>query len=201
MANGDSISIWLDEVKQGDEEAARKIWERYFPDLVQLARGHLRSLPRQVADEEDVALSALNSFFQAAERGRFPDLTSRDSLWRLLSRMTHRKAVDLIRHTLKQKAGGGKVRAMSQLGSDQPSRQIDYVACAELTPEIALLVADQCRVLLETLDDNQLQTMALAKMEGYTNDEIAEQLHCSLRTVERRLNLIRRKWEAQLDTQ
>jgi DNA-binding NarL/FixJ family response regulator len=31
--------------------------------------------------------------------------------------------------------------------------------------------------------------------EGYTNEEIAEQLGCPLRTVERRLHLIRKKWQ------
>jgi DNA-directed RNA polymerase specialized sigma24 family protein len=39
--------------------------------------------------------------------------------------------------------------------------------------------------------------LATAKLEGYTNDEIAEQLGCSQRTVERRLHLIRKKWEQE----
>lgn len=57
-------------------------------------------------------------------------------------------------------------------------------------------VADECRKLLEHLDPD-LQALALAKMNGDTNDEIAEQLTCSVRTVERRLHLIRQTWEEE----
>jgi len=39
--------------------------------------------------------------------------------------------------------------------------------------------------------------VALAKMEGYTNDEIAAQLECAPRTVERKLRLIRSLREAE----
>ena len=34
----------------------------------------------------------------------------------------------------------------------------------------------------------------LWKLEGYTNPEIAEQLECTLRTVERKLERIRAYW-------
>ena len=210
MSAGDSVSVWIEEVKKGDEEAAQKLWDAYFPDLIGVARRHLRSLPRRVADEEDVALSALNCFFNAAEQDRFPDLAGRDSLWRLLSRITQRKAVSLIRRTLSQKQGGGDVRGESVLASNQSSLNdgLAGVAVEELTPELTAIMienfrhlldglADECRRLLEGLGDEQLQAIALAKMEGYTNDEIAAKLDIALRTVERRVSLIRSKWQRE----
>ena len=85
MSSDDSFSRWIDEVKQGNSSAAERIWAQCFPQLVLFARDRLRGLPRRAADEEDVALSAMDSFFRAAERGRFPDLADRDGLWRLLT--------------------------------------------------------------------------------------------------------------------
>ena len=108
MSSRDSISRWIVKIKQGDEAAAQTIWDRCFPDMVRLARTRLRATSRRMADEEDVALSALNSFCRAAQQGRFPDLAGSDGLWRLLSEMAKRKAVDLIRRNQRRKAGETK---------------------------------------------------------------------------------------------
>ena len=64
---------------------------------------------RAVSDEEDVVLSVFDSFYAAAEKGRFPDLSDRDDLWRLLLRMSARKVIDKRRHELRQRRGGDVV--------------------------------------------------------------------------------------------
>ena len=198
MSSSESVVGLIEQVRAGNEQAAHAIWDAYFPDLVRIARQHLSSMPRRVADEEDVALSALNSFFQAAEKGRFPDLAGRDDLWRLLSRMTQRKAVDLIRQTLNKSRGGGAVRGDSVFSAQQSDtgEGLAGEAVEELTPELVAIVAENCRQLLESLEDDELKAIAMAKMQGYTNDEIAERSDVALRTVERRLNLIRSKWKS-----
>ena len=66
---------------------------------------------------------------------------------------------------------------------------------SEPTPAFAAQVAEQLRRLLGRLDDPSLRSLALWKMEGFTNEEAAEKLSCSLATVERKLRLIRRAWE------
>src|SRR6185437_2028102 len=78
-----SVTRWLRSLEAGDGGggAAEELWRRYFGDLVRLARARLRGAPRAVADEEDAALSAFDSFCQGATRGRFPRLTDRDDLW------------------------------------------------------------------------------------------------------------------------
>ena len=70
------------------------------------------------------------------------------------------------------------------------------------TPEFAAMMADQCRELLDLLDDKPrrgppLRELAVRKMEGYTNAEMAEQFDCSKRTIERGLNLIRKRWKEE----
>ncbi len=196
MSSDESVSIWIKEVTDGNEDAAQKLWDRYFPDLLILARNGLRTAPRRMVDEEDVALSALNSFFGAAQKGRFPDLANRDSLWRILSRMTQRKAVDVLRRHLAQKRGGDFVLGESRLHAPcSINVGLAQFPSDDINPELSALATEQCQVLMESLEDPQLRQIALAKMEGYTNEEISKQLDLAIRTVERRLQLIRKTWE------
>jgi hypothetical protein len=83
MASGGSVTHWLGAIKNGEAAAAQKLWEAYYRRLVGLARQRLGETPRGAADEEDVALSALNSFVEGLAHGRFPQLNDRDDLWRL----------------------------------------------------------------------------------------------------------------------
>src|SRR4051794_38944348 len=67
-----SVTVWIEGLKAGDPEAAEKLWRRYFEALVRVARGRLRGASRAVADEEDAALNAFDSFCRGAARGRYP---------------------------------------------------------------------------------------------------------------------------------
>lgn len=192
-----SITKWVADVRDGGSTAAAGLWNRYYRRLVGLARVKLRDSPRRVVDEEDVVLAAFNSFFRAAEDGRFPQLDDRDDLWQILVMLTARKALDQIKYQTREKRGGGMVRGESvfmQRYSEEEQAGIDQVVGSEPTPEFASQVAEQCAELLEQLDDSTLQEVALAKMEGYRNDEIAERLGVRTRTVERKLRIIREIW-------
>lgn len=96
MPSSDSISFWINQLKAGDHAAVQKLWESFFLRLVRLARAKLHGATRREADEEDIALSAFDSFCRGAENGRFPQLSDRDDLWRLLVALTERKAIGLI---------------------------------------------------------------------------------------------------------
>lgn len=196
MAAKGSVSRWMDQVRQGDEEAAQKLWERYFDQLIHLARNQLRGLPKGPADEEDVVLHTFDSFCRGAQEGRFPELSDRNNLWRLLIAMTANKAKDLARHERRQKRGGGKVLnegAFTGGDDSRPSPLLDVIS-RDPTPEFAAELAEDVERRLDQLDDETLRQIALWKMEGHQNDEIAEKLGCVSRTVERKLQLIRRLW-------
>jgi DNA-directed RNA polymerase specialized sigma24 family protein len=192
-----SITVWLEELKRGNGDAARRIWERYFPDLVALARQKLRGVPQRMEDEEDVALSALDSFCRAADLGRFPDLNDRRSLWRLLSRITHRKAIDVARRT-HTKLGEANVRHLESSVAEN-GRVLDLAHDNELEADVAAMVTEQLHHLLQLLPDNQLRRIAIARMEGRTNKEIAQLIGRAVRTVERRLAYIRVIWKEEAD--
>ena len=192
-----SVTRWIHQLQAGDRAAAQELWNRYFRRLVGLARCKLQGAQRRAADEEDVVLSAFESFFRGAEQGRFPRLDDRDNLWRLLVVITERKARNLVQHERRQKRGGGEMRreAASADGGDPLAEAgINEFASRGPTPEMAAQVADQCRRLLELLGDVTLRSVAVWKMEGYTNAEIADKLGCVPVTVERKLQLIRRVW-------
>lgn len=196
MSPHDEITAWIAKVHTGDERAAQAIWETYFAELVTLARKKISTMPRRVADEEDIALSAMNSFFRGAKAGRFPQLADRHDLWRLLVTITARKSVALQRKHYRQKRGGGKVRGESVFLSPGDSQDggIGRALGDSPTPQLVAQMVESCEQLLEQLGDDILRAIALKKMEGYTNDEIAEQLGCTTRTVERKLERIRGKW-------
>jgi RNA polymerase sigma factor (sigma-70 family) len=200
MTSQSSITQWLDQVKDGDGHAVQKIWERYFSRLVRMARKKLKDAPRRVADEEDVVIMAFDSFFRGAEAGRFPKLEDRDDLWQVLVMITARKAINQVQHDRRQKRGGGQVRGESVFLadlSDEERAGIDQVVGSDPSPEFASQVTDQCEELLKQLGDDTLERIALAKFEGYTNDEIAAQLDVRTRTIERKLRTIREIWSVE----
>jgi DNA-directed RNA polymerase specialized sigma24 family protein len=191
-----SVTRWIDALRAGDEVAARELWQRYFESLVRLARSRLRSQARRVADEEDVALSAFDSFYTGMARGRFPDLADRHDLWRLLVTITARKAANQERWAARQKRGGGRVRVESA-PSGGPEPEADCLARivgTEPSPEFAAMVAEECASRLQGLPDESLRQVARLKMEGFTHEEIAERLGCGVRTVARKLEIIRNVW-------
>src|SRR5215470_15704111 len=108
--------------------AARELWQRYFAQLVELARQRLRGTLRRVADEEDVALSAFDSFCRGVEQGRFPQLKDRDGLWALLVLITVRKAADLVQYNRRGRRGGGQVRGDSAWAGPDGEAEADGLA-------------------------------------------------------------------------
>ncbi|MHC4406621.1 MAG: ECF-type sigma factor [Planctomycetota bacterium] len=155
-----SISHWIAEIKRGNDEAAQAIWDRYFPELVRLARGRLAGQCTRLADQEDVALSVLDSFFRAAARGRFPNLRDLDGLWRLLSRMTHRKAVDRIRYAQRPKRKAVGESALLKPGSQPDQPAFSQLSDGQLGPAVAIMLSENCQRLLNCLTPD-LQTLAL----------------------------------------
>lgn len=196
-SSDDPVTVWMTNLAQGDDTAAREIWGKYFDKLVRLASRKLNASNRRMADEEDVALSAMHSFCKGLSAGRYEWLADRDDMWKLLVTITARKAYAQIRGERAQKRGGGKVRGESVFmgkKGDEDFAGIGEVLGEAPTPEFASMVAEECRQRLEELGDDSLRQIAVLKMEGYTNEEIAERMDCALRTVERKLDRIRTKW-------
>ncbi len=192
------LTVWLAPLKGGDPEAVRRVWEAAFPKLVSLARKRLLTISRAAADEEDLALSAFASFCRGAEQGRFPRLDDRTDLWQVLLMLVHRKAVTAARRETREKRGGGRTVQASAVAHDEAADPLASIRTGEPPPDTAALVAEECDRLLKMLTDPTLRDVALWKMEGYTNAEIAKKIGRVEGTVERKLALIRQTWEGEV---
>jgi DNA-directed RNA polymerase specialized sigma24 family protein len=198
MSEDGSITRWFDSLRGGNREAAQALWGRFANRLIGLARARLRAAPRRAADEEDAVLSAFDSFCRGAEQGRFPKVQNRGDLWNLLAAITVRKVSHQLQHESRQKRGGGAVLGEADLAQrGDADRAFEKIIGSEPTPQLAAEMAEQCHRLLELLQAEDLRSIALLKMEGYTNDEIADRLDCVRSTVQRKLNLIRSRWEQE----
>jgi RNA polymerase sigma factor (sigma-70 family) len=196
MSDSQNVSHWIKLVKGGDSAAANQIWRHYFDRLVGSVRRRLYGQNRAISDEEDIVLSVFDSFYIAAEKGRFPDLRDRDDLWSLLLTMAARKVIDKRRHDQRQRRGGNV--AIHSLNSDEDDSMIVEAIGSEPSPDMVLMTQESVEQLFSHLGVGQLQDLAGAKLEGYSNAEIAERFGCSERTIERRLHLIREKLQQEL---
>jgi RNA polymerase sigma factor (sigma-70 family) len=180
-----SVTTWIAGLKGGNEQAAQEIWNRYFGQLVPLARRQLRGAARD-ADEEDIALSALKSAMLGVQNNRFPELNDRTGRWPLLVTITWRKALNEFRRQRRKKRN----RA-----SEQPMVDEQTVAGNDPSPDFALRLAEAIPTLVQALGDPMLQTIAQRKLEGYSNEDIAKEFNVSIRTVVRKLARIRQEWQ------
>ena len=183
MSIDDNVSIWLEQLKQGDRESVGLLLDRFFQRLVGLASARLRGQVELDGYEEDVALSAFKSLCLGAEEGRFTHLQDRDALWRLLAVITIRKAIDLQRRKRLDRASDEQI--LQELIDREP------------TSDEVHAMSDEVQALLNKLGDPELSRIALWKVEGCTNKEVAQRLNCVVRTVERKLHQIRLAWESE----
>lgn len=185
---------WIENLARGDGEAANHLWEEYFERVVRLARSRISARQRRISDEEDVAVSVFESLCAGMGAGRFPDLKSRDSLWRLLCVITKRKVARHAQHERRQKRGGGQVRGESVFvgngGGASNAPGLEQFGGTGLD-NFSIQLADQAEWLFEVLGDDELRRITELKFAEHTNEEIAAMLGCHVRTVKRRLQTIR----------
>ena len=186
----DSFGTWLAGLQAEKDDAVQRLWEQYFQRLTSVARAKLPEVRKRVFDEEDVALSALQSFCDGIRAGRFLGLDDEGNLWALLVMITKRKAAHRIRDETAKKRGGGNLQGESAL---EPGG-IRGVIAGEPNEEFAMQMVAELDHLRATLQDEGLQQIALYRLQGLTNAEIAEKMGCVERTIDRRLALIRRIW-------
>lgn len=195
----DTITTWFHRLADGDQQAADQIWQRYWTQMLSHARAKLAKRPLRAADEEDVALSAMHSFFKGVANQRFPNINDRDDLRALLLLMTTRKVTQHRRKELRVKRGAGKVAAEVDVtagANETGAPLLEAVIGREPTPELAAIFCEQIEILLSSLESESLREIALRKLEGFTNQEIAEQIQRTTRSVERKLKLIREIWSS-----
>ena len=197
MSSRASVTTWIRELKEGEEAALQELVSRYRPLLLNLARRRLKGLAPRAVDEEDVAQEAFLGFYQSVKAGRTPRLENRKDLWALLATITARKAATQIERQMAEKRGGGTTRGESALdalaGISHNGHGIDMAVDHCPTPEEEAVLKDSLDHYLASLPDD-LRPFAELHLAGCVHEEIAQELNCALRTVERKMARIFESW-------
>lgn len=190
-----SISRHFEGLEQRDPEAVRAVWDRYYAALVRYTRKRLAGVRRRDFDEEDVAISAFQSVCEGAAARAFSQLHDRQDLWHLLALVAARKAANERKRLGRLRRGGGRVRGDSALGAGQASAVpgFDGLAASGAPPDLQAEEAEALTQSLASLGDPMLQTIAVARLEGFTSREIAARLRVTERTIERKLRIVRER--------
>ena len=190
-----SVTEWIGGLKRGCSDAASKIWERYVDQLIREADRRLKTAPRRAVSDEDIAQEAFAAFFRGVAGQRFSQLEDRHDLWQVLVMLADRRAKDHLRRHLGPKQGGGLVHGDSilrQAGNHSTSSGagFDDLVAPSVTPETAEALIQLIRRSFPELRDELLQKIALDRAANYTVAEIAERHGISLRSTERKIELI-----------
>lgn len=203
MDHSDSVTEWLQIFREGDDAGAAKLWDRYFNQLLAAARRRLSYSSRSQADEEDLAICVLTSFFSGVKSGRNQNVRNRDELWQMLELITKRRATDQARRATaakrsfrpQQKQIAWSVLNQLKLPDVGP---VDELVSQEISPEIAAELNDELKHLQSKLQDDEMRNIVELRLLGMTNPEIAERLGRSLSSVERKMRLIKATWLREL---
>ncbi len=187
-----SVTRWVHELRHGDEVAARRLWEFVGARLIATARREVGQVTPRGYDEDDVAQSAFGALCASVRKGAYSDLAGRGELWQLLSVITLNKARRKARDESRRRRGGGVAHATLT------EELCEQAVAPDGDPAVKVIAQDECARLLKLLDRREVRLVALLKVEGYTNTEIARQLGCTRRSVHRRLALIREVWAREL---
>lgn len=188
------VSQWIEQLSGADPLAAQRLWEHFCRRLMNYARGRLKAATRRVYDEEDAAVSAFRSLCRGIEAQKFPNVADRDNLWALLVVIASRKIINRNRYDDQQCRNGRRTISESILAHADDANPLDAVSAREPTPELSAEVADLSEYLLNLLTEPDLKRLVLLKLEGHTNEEVAELMSVTRRTVHRKLERIRRVW-------
>lgn len=194
-----TITAYIGGMKEGDEESVTELWAHCFASVARIARNQMSGTARRMTDEEDVAASVFESLYFSTVQGKLPDLSNRESLWRLIVVMTRRKVADYVNREKALKRGGGRVRGDS-IGPPDSAGAFDQFVSETPSPVKVAMIEEQTDRLLTLLPSDEHRNIALCRLEGNTVTETAETLNLSVRTVERRLQQIRTLWDDELQT-
>ena len=194
----DPVTLWLTQLREDDEDAATKLWNHFVDRIRGVARKKLNLESRRVYDDEDIAQSAFHSICAGVASGRFPELNDRNGLWQLIMVITSRKVSYRHRYDRQDCRNIFRNTAdyfLSDSNSVVVLPKSGQALSREPTPEFTAEFLETYEKLFASLADPALEQVVTLRMEGYTDDEIANRLKCSRRTVQRRLEIIRRHLE------
>jgi RNA polymerase sigma-70 factor (ECF subfamily) len=182
-------------LRQGDDEAAAQVFELYARRLIDLARSQLSNQLRRKLDPEDVAQSALKSFFLGVHHGKI-SLSDWDGLWSLLVIITVRKCRKQVVYY--RRARRAVAREVPALADDNERRLAAEALARDPSP-------DEAAQFIETLDEALCgfdaidRQVLLQALRGDKPAEISETLGITQRRTYRVLERVRTRLARRRD--
>jgi RNA polymerase sigma-70 factor (ECF subfamily) len=193
MSVGDSFAILMDQLRSGEDAAAREVFARFASRLIGLARRHLDARLAVKIDPEDVVQSAYKSFFLRQREGGL-EVATWDGLWGLLTMITLRKCADRAAQFYTEKRD--VTREMPAGVPDDSSPVLVEVALdREPLPDEAAVLAETVEALFRAIDDPDERSILELSLQGHTASEISERLGRAERSVRRLREHIRKRLE------
>jgi RNA polymerase sigma-70 factor (ECF subfamily) len=183
--------ILVDRCRMGDGEAARLLFARYVDRLVAVARRRLSQPLQGRVDPEDIVQSVFRTFFSRVQGGQF-QLDQQNDLCKLLMRITVNKT---LRQVAYQKAAKRDPSQEAHPEAGEREHVLQLLA-RDPAPEEAVAFLDQLEHFLGQLapDDRRILEM---RMQGYSNEEICQELDTYDRKIRRVLERIRGQAEQE----
>lgn len=168
----------LNRLSENDELAAMEVFSRYSQRLLTAARQRLATSLSARVDPEDIVQSTFKSFFRRAGNGGYFAPESGD-LFNLLVVIAMRK----INARADQHLAASRDIRRTKSSHDLPIADLQD---EQGLRELCLTIDDLCAGLAEVQ-----RAIILARLEGYSVNEIAQRCSKSKRTVERELQNFR----------
>ena len=181
------------QLKDGDTQAAARVYHRYVDRLLRLARARMSKQFNSKFDPDDIVQSAFRSFFRRHADGHF-EIDGWNNLWSLLATITVRKC---LAQTDKLTAQKRDIKREYRAGSDELAAHREILT-REPTPAQLAILEETLHGLTASLTDRQRQVVFL-KLERYSNEEISEMIGRTERTVGRILAIVRQRLESMVE--
>lgn len=184
-------------LQQGDADVLKSFYAEYGPMLRTIADSRLAPGMRRRFDADDVIQSTFRTFFRRAQVGYF-QFEDNQRLWNLLCAITLTKLREKARFHQRQSRGVGReVPVDAGDDSGEAGHGESGLIAADPSPDSAAEFADTFDMLVASLDEDERRLIDL-KLQDQTNDEAAETLGISERTVRRMLSRLQEKFEKLL---
>ena len=173
-------------VCEGDDEACHDFWQQYGVLIERVAEQHLAGGMRRRIGSESVAVSVCRTFFRRAQQGEFR-FADEQAPWRLLCAIAVTKIREKVRFHRRQKRGLDREIHVGDK-QDEDQRQYEFSG-GEPSPDAIAEFNDELEQLIAALPEEEQQVLEL-RLQQCTQEEIAEKLQCSERTVRRMMKRI-----------
>ncbi len=176
--NADEFKDLMQRVRDGSEDAARELLDRYGEHILRVVRRKLHRELRSKFDSVDFVQAVWASFFADIPlRGSFD---RPQALIAFLVTLAQNKVIEVVRQRMKtQKYNINRERPLEAAAPDAAA-----VASRDPTPSQVAIANDEWRRLLADLPARYQRMLELLR-EGHTQKDIARELGVNEKTVRR----------------